>query len=90
MGVPTAIQPSPAMTMGWFASVDLAKSGISKPALSKFSVSRIRRDAIEKIVARNPGHSFEMFDYLPKAFLDFGELFSIINIICNIRNCSPT
>ncbi len=67
-------------------SVDLAKSGISKPALSEFSVSRIRRDAIEKIVARNPGHSFEMFDYLPKAFLDFGELFWILNIICNIRS----
>ncbi len=66
--------------------MDLAKSGISKPALSKFLVSRIRRNAIEKIVARNTGHSFEMFDYLPKAILDFGELFWILNIICNIRS----
>jgi len=45
--------------------VDLAKSGIGKPALSKFSVSGIRRNAIEKIVAPDTGHSFEMFDYLP-------------------------
>ena len=63
---------------------DLAKPGLSKALLSKFSVSGIRRKAIEKIVTRNSGHSFEMFDYLPKSILDLGELFGVFNIICNI------
>ena len=74
------------MRTGTEASVDLAKPGISKPAFSKLPVARIRRNTIEKIVARNTGHSFEMFDYLPKPVLDFGELFWILNIICDIRS----
>ena len=46
----------------------------------------MRRKAIEKIVARNTRHSFEMFNNLPKSFLDFWELFWVFNIICDVQS----
>lgn len=65
---------------------NLAESGISQALLSEFSVSRIGCKAVEKIVARNAGHSFEMLYYLPKPILDFGKLFWVLNIVRNIRS----
>jgi hypothetical protein len=41
-------------------------------------------------VARNTGHPFEMFDYLPEALLDPGELSGVFNIIRNVWSHQPT
>jgi hypothetical protein len=65
---------------------DLPRSGISKALLGKLSVSRIRGKTIEKLVARDARHSFEMFDYLPESVLDFRKLVWIFDIIGNIRS----
>jgi hypothetical protein len=62
----------------------LAKSGISKTLLDKLPVFGIGRKAIEQTVARNAGHSFEMFDDLFKPILYLAEFLWILNIIRNI------
>ena len=69
---------------GSWSDCVLARSGVGKALLGKFPVIWSGRNAIEKTVARNTGHSFELFDYLPKSILDFGKLFWIFNIICNV------
>jgi len=64
---------------------DLAKSGVGNALRGKLSVLGVGRKAIQKTVARHPGHSFEMFDDLPKSILDLMKLFRVFNVIRDER-----